>query len=172
MTGTEAHPTENFEGDDVIDIIVEEADSGGVDGRRLIEEAGRELHAMYPEIPSRPVDPAELAVEGASFMIGTLDGVAVACGAIRPYGDSVCELKRMFVTRDSRGKGFARKVLDALEQKAAELGYSEVWLETGYRQLAAIRLYESSGYQTMPCFGKYAGDPISLCYRKKVGNGD
>jgi putative acetyltransferase len=36
----------------------------------------------------------------------------------------------------------------------------------GPLQDAAIRLYERAGYILIPNFGKYVGDPNSVCYEK------
>jgi putative acetyltransferase len=43
-----------------------------------------------------------------------------------------------------------------------------VQLETGPLQHSAIRLYERSGYRLIPNFGKYVGDPNSVCYEKEL----
>lgn len=41
-------------------------------------------------------------------------------------------------------------------------------LETGTRQPEAIRLYETEGYQSIDCYGEYAGDPLSVCFEKRL----
>jgi hypothetical protein len=45
---------------------------------------------------------------------------------------------------------------------------SEIRLETGNQQPEAIALYESHGFDRIPPFGKYVGDPVSLCFEKPV----
>jgi predicted GNAT family acetyltransferase len=40
---------------------------------------------------------------------------AVACGAMKEYDNNTMEIKRMFVPLEKRGKGFASKVLQELE---------------------------------------------------------
>src|SRR4051812_23909899 len=66
---------------------------------------------------------------------------AVACGAIREFGESTMEVKRMYTLPTSRGKGIAKKILNELENWAAELGCTKCILETGKRQPEAIQLY-------------------------------
>jgi GNAT superfamily N-acetyltransferase len=64
--------------------------------------------------------------------------------------------------------GYARKLLEYLESTARTSGYKAVRLETGTKQPEAIRLYESSGYQPIPAYGEYVGNPFSVCYEKEL----
>ncbi|MEM9919139.1 MAG: GNAT family N-acetyltransferase [Bacteroidota bacterium] len=95
---------------------------------------------------------------------------AVGCGAIKAYEEGVTEVKRMFVTPECRGRGIAGKILTALEQWAVESGFHTCILETGIRQKAAIRLYEKSGYQSIPNYGQYAEVENSVCMQKKIAH--
>ena len=83
------------------------------------------------------------------------DGVAVACGAFKPFDETTVEIKRMYVLPGFRGKGFGHEVLKELEKWAAESGYKHSVLETGKRQAAAIKLYERSGYSPISNYGQY-----------------
>lgn len=96
------------------------------------------------------------------------DGKAVACGAIKEYEPGVMEVKRMYTSPESRGKGIAGKILSELEVWAGELGYQKCILETGKTQTAAIRLYGKSGYKTIPNYGQYAGVDNSVCFEKSI----
>lgn len=93
---------------------------------------------------------------------------AVGCGAIREYSPDAVEVKRMFVSPEFRGKGVAALVLTELENWAGELGYARCMLETGKRQVEAIRFYQKSNYQLIPNFGQYAGVDNSVCMEKWV----
>ena len=66
----------------------------------------------------------------------------VACGAIKEYTPNTAEIKRMYTSPESRGKGIATKVLAELEIWATELYYEKCILETGKRQPEAIGLYK------------------------------
>ena len=94
------------------------------------------------------------------------DNTAVGCGAIREYGERIMEVKRMYVQTDHRGKGVAFGVLSELEKWAAELKYKKCILETGNKQIAAINLYQKSGYNRIENFGKYQGIGKSVCFEK------
>ena len=96
------------------------------------------------------------------------DGQPVACGAIKEYEPGVMEVKRMYTSPGSRGKGVAGKVLSELESWAKELNYHKCVLETGKTQTAAIHLYEKSGYQSIPNYGQYVGVENSVCFEKMI----
>jgi len=95
-------------------------------------------------------------------------GVPVACGAIKEYDKETMEVKRMYTSADSRGKGHATKVLLELESWAKELGYKKCVLETGLRQPDAIRLYEKNDYHLIPNYGQYIGVENSRCFQKEL----
>ena len=95
---------------------------------------------------SLPVDDAELIPPRGAFLVMTIDGEPVACGAVKAIATKVGYLKRMWVAGAVRGLGFGRRILGALESQARELGFATLRLETNRALVEAIRLYESSGY--------------------------
>jgi GNAT superfamily N-acetyltransferase len=101
------------------------------------------------------------------FVIGSLAGVPVACGAFRRLEGDVAEIKRMYVVPEHRGRGYARVILRELERLAADSGYSAAQLETGDRQPEAIGLYERAGYHRIPPYGYYTDSPRSVCFEKR-----
>lgn len=96
------------------------------------------------------------------------DGKPVGSGAIKEFDASSMEVKRMFVLPEFRGKGMASQLLSALEQWAAELGYTGCVLETGKRQPEAIALYTKNGYKISANYGPYEGVENSVCFRKDL----
>ena len=98
------------------------------------------------------------------------DDKPVGCGAIKEYAPGIMEVKRMYTSPGSRGKGVATKVLSELEAWAAELSYETCILETGKKQPEAIRLYQKNGYQIIPNYGQYADVENSLCFEKSISS--
>jgi putative acetyltransferase len=92
----------------------------------------------------------------------------VACGAIKEFSPEIMEVKRMYTSPESRGKGISSKVLGELETWATELSCRKCILETGKKQPEAIRLYKKNGYQIIPNYGQYVGIENSLCFEKKI----
>ena len=72
----------------------------------------------------------------------------------------------MFVRLENRGRGIAGEILNELETWAKELNFSEFVLETGVKQPEAIRLYQKSGYETIPNYGQYLNVENSVCMKK------
>ena len=134
----------------------------------LIAALDGELLERYPGMPIHGIDAAGFVRSGGVFLVGRIDGQAVASGAIRPIGDRVVEVKRMYVRPQFRGRGLARAMLAALEASAAARGNGIVRLETGDGQPEAIALYSSAGYRPVPCFGEYTLDPRCRCFEKRL----
>lgn len=95
------------------------------------------------------------------------NGIPVGCGAIKDFSPGVMEIKRMFVLPDSRGKGIASTVLIELEKWAADRGSIKCILETGKRQIEAVRLYRKNHYRQIPNYGQYVGIENSICFEKQ-----
>ncbi len=110
--------------------------------------------------------PADVLVARSAFLVGRLGDQPVACGAYRPMGPDVAEIKRMYVDPDYRGRGLGHRILQELEKRARRDGYSRARLETGLLQPEAIRLYERAGYHRIDCYGIYVGNPRSVCFEK------
>ena len=92
--------------------------------------------------------------------------IALGCGAFREIDEKTVEIKRMFVNPNFRGKGIASKILNALEQWASELNYTQTILETGINQPEAIALYKKMGYAVIENYGQYIGVENSVCMKK------
>lgn len=123
--------------------------------------------------PEEPHDAAQFAPPAGTFVVAWLevdggDEVAVACGGIRRLDGERCELKRMYVAPEARGRGIARQVLGRLEDEAVALGYRAIWLETGTAQPEAIGLYESAGYALVENFGRYKDEPDVRSFAKSL----
>ncbi len=84
---------------------------------------------------------------GGEFLVGLDDDRLVAMGAMRRTAPDRAEVKRMRVHPAFQRRGYGRAILAALEQRAVELGYATLHLDTTAVQLGAQRLYRSHGYR-------------------------
>jgi GNAT superfamily N-acetyltransferase len=84
--------------------------------------------------------------EGQCFWVAGKDRIVGMVGIERQAADAG-ELRRMAVEKAYRRKGIGRELLAAAEAFCRECGYRRVMLSTSELQLAARRLYESSGYR-------------------------
>ncbi|MCA0417602.1 MAG: GNAT family N-acetyltransferase [Proteobacteria bacterium] len=93
----------------------------------------------------------------------------IAGGAFMSHDDETAELKRIWTRNDLRRQGLARTIVIALEEAAADLGYTRAYLTTGFRQPEATALYLSLGYR--PLFDVTADPALyrSLPFEKHIG---
>ena len=96
------------------------------------------------ELSSLPGD--YTAPRGALFL-ARADGSPVGCIGLRPFSESIGELKRLYVIPDSRGSGHARALVSSAIAAARRIGYSELVLDTLASMRPAIALYESFGFK-------------------------
>ena len=148
--------------------------------RRLIDALNAELSAAYSEPGANHfrLDPAEVGPGAGAFVVATWRGEPVGCGALRclrdaasiaELGTGVGELKRMYVAPAMRGRGVGRALLERLEQEARDLQLTRLVLETGTRQLDALRLYRAAGFAEIPPYGEYvASAATSVCMSKPL----
>jgi putative acetyltransferase len=134
----------------------------------LLGELDRELEERYPGEPTNGVEADGFEAAGGCFLLARLGGEPAGCGAFRPTDPHTVEIKRLFVRAAHRGRGLAGAILVALEDEARRRGFGSAVLETGTRQPEAIALYRRHGYRPIECFGAYAGNPFSVCYRKAL----
>ena len=122
------------------------------------------------ELDTAPFEPPTGAFVVAYLEVDGGDRLPVACAGIRRVEgvEATCELKRMFVAPEARGRGIARSLLEHLEEHAVGLGYTTMWLETGTEQPEAMALYESHGWHRIEPYGHYKDAPDSVCYAKAL----
>ena len=151
-------------------LSVREVDPLGVEALTLLREAALEAQQLYPEFhdPLAPGPINQPTPPRGVYLVAFAGSEPVGMGAHRPLDAESSEVRRMFVTRHARGQGVARKILAHLEAHARVQGFKRLALETGNRQLPAIRLYESSGFNRIPPFGQYAEDATSVCFAKAL----
>jgi GNAT superfamily N-acetyltransferase len=102
-----------------------------------------------------------LLVEGSETLAG---------GGVSPLADGVAEIKGMWTSPAHRGRGYARRVLVALERRAFYLGHRRLRLQTGAASVPALALYRSAGYLPAPPFGSDRDESIMLGFEKPLAS--
>ena len=82
---------------------------------------------------------------GALFVIG--DNRLVATIGLRPITDDICEMKRLFVRPEARGRGLAKQLIARVLEEARRLQYAEIRLDTLPMMGDARSLYHSLGFR-------------------------
>lgn len=153
-------------------LVIEARPYTDADVQRLVEAVQAEYVVRYGGPDAAKVDPSDFAPPNGSFLVGFVNGAAVAMGGWRFTGDGEAELKRMFVVQSARRRGLSRLMLAELERSAAAAGVRHLMLNTGLEQPEAIALYETSGYAPIAGFGHYACAPGAVFYGKLLDAGE
>lgn len=127
-----------------------------------------EIESLYADRPGSihavSASARELSPPGGGFVLVDIDGRAAGCGGLKRLDAETCEIKRMYLSLEVRGRGLGALLLGALEERGRALGYSRARLDTGDRQPAAIRLYEGAGYRSIP---DYNANPAATLWFEK-----
>ncbi|HUS90687.1 MAG TPA: GNAT family N-acetyltransferase [Phycisphaerae bacterium] len=89
---------------------------------------------------------AEYLEACGEFLVGELDGRIVAMGALRRTDAERAEITRMRVHPDFQRRGLGQEVLRRLLERARQLGFRRLHLDTTVGQLAAQGLYRANGF--------------------------
>jgi putative acetyltransferase len=100
------------------------------------------------------------------FLVFIDHGMIVVCGAIRRLSDDICELKRMWLLKDYRGKGLGWEMAQILLDFAKKNGYKKVRLNTvdKLKQAQALKLYKRLGFSLIERYN----DSSSTVFMEKL----
>jgi DNA-binding MarR family transcriptional regulator len=128
---------------------------GSPAARYCLERYFEELAARFESgfDPSRGISaaPEELTPPRGFFLLATLNGESVGCGALKCHAD-YGEIKRMWVAASARGLGIGKRILQRLEELARERHLPLLRLETNKALTEAQALYKASGYREVRPF--------------------
>lgn len=112
----------------------------------VISEAGVEpTHQHYHDIFHIQ---EQYLGSGGEFLVGTgAGGVVLAMGGLKKLDDGKAEIKRLRVHPSYQKRGYGQQLLSQLEQRAVELGFRSVYLDTLTNQHGAQKLFRNNGYQ-------------------------
>ena len=87
--------------------------------------------------------------KGECFL-ARLDDRPVGIVMLKANFGKACEMNRMFVRAEARGRGIGRALCNALIAEARALGYAEMRLGALDRHVEALPLYRSLGFAAVP----------------------
>ena len=96
--------------------------------------------------------PGEYVAPKGCLLLAEYRGKKTGCVALRKVSEVVCEMRRLYVKRELRGLGIGKALVKAVIERARELGYHCMRLDTNRLLEAATGLYVSLGFEAVsPC---------------------
>lgn len=147
-----------------------ETDPRGDEARYCLGEYYAELARRFKQgfdvKLSRDPDAKDMVRPRGSFIVAMSDGLPVGCIGLKGSGAEIAEIKRLWVAPSARGLGLGRRLIDAAESTARELGIAVLRLDTNSALAEAGQLYRKSGWTEIPRFND---DPYpDLFFEKRL----
>lgn len=101
--------------------------------------------------------PGDYSEPDGQLLIAYESGKPAGCVALRKIGEAICEMKRLYVRPEFRGKGIGKALAKKVIADAREIGYSKMRLDTVSSMTEAIALYRSLGFVEIV---KYRVNPL------------
>jgi ribosomal protein S18 acetylase RimI-like enzyme len=135
-----AHAATQEQIGNVRELFVEYAHSPNVD--LCFENLEKEMNEL-PGVYAPPHGSLLLAADGKKI---------AGCVALKKIDDRVCEMKRLYVRDEFRGKGIGKKLAQHIADEARKIGYERLRLDTLPSMKEAISLYRSLGFEEIPAY--------------------
>jgi DNA-binding MarR family transcriptional regulator/GNAT superfamily N-acetyltransferase len=137
-------------------VEIAPADPAGPEAQRCLEYYFAELNNRFRggfdpgKGATTPIE--EFVSSRGCFLLATLFGEPIGCGALRTLELGVGEIKRMWIAPHARGLGLGRRLLAELEHAALKRRLCTIRLDTNGVLGEAHQLYRSSGYHEIARF--------------------
>jgi putative acetyltransferase len=117
--------------------------------RKLFEEyaASLDIDLCFQDFESElETLPGGYGPPEGTIIVAISDGEPAGCVALRRIEKDTCEMKRLYVKPEHRGKGIGRALAGAVIECAREMGYASIKLDTLESMTEANALYVSLGF--------------------------
>lgn len=99
------------------------------------------------ELPGKYAPP-----DGRLYLLHDESKIA-GCIALRKLDESICEMKRLYIKPEFRGKGHSKLLVKKIIDDAKIIGYKKMRLDTiGDKMKEAISLYRSFGFYEIDAY--------------------
>lgn len=101
--------------------------------------------------------PGKYSPPNGRLYLAYIDYELAGCIAMRQLAEGACEMKRLFLRENARGRGLGSQLIEKLIAAAREIGYKKMRLDTYPPKMEkAVKLYESHGFRPIE---KYYDNP-------------
>jgi DNA-binding MarR family transcriptional regulator/predicted GNAT family N-acyltransferase len=149
-------------------VTIAEESPRQADGRwcreQYFAELARRFDGGFDVATGDPTDSADLLPPAGCFVVARIDGEPVGCGGLKTLDATTGEIKRVWTARSARGIGVAGRIMQRLEERGREMGFSVLRLDTNKSLVEAQALYRKLGYQEI---GRYNDNPYASHFFQK-----
>jgi ribosomal protein S18 acetylase RimI-like enzyme len=98
-----------------------------------------------------------------AFIIAKDENKVVGCVGLKRLDEDICEMKRLFVDDEYKGKGIGRKLVEIAIEEARSKKYRAMRLDTLKRLKDALKIYCRNGFcEIAPYYGNPHDDVVYL----------
>lgn len=139
----------------MIQIVSAQSDEHYQTARELFEQYADsldfelEFQGFSQELATLPGD---YSPPKGCILLASDSGQFAGCAALRPLEDNLCEMKRLFVISTYRGRGMGRMLACAVIDRAREIGYEKMRLDTVATMKEASTLYYSLEFKNIEAY--------------------
>ncbi len=103
--------------------------------------------------------PGDYAPPDGRLLLAESDGQPAGCIALHKIDDGICEMKRLYLRPQFRGKGLGRVLADRIIKEARAIGYQRMRLDTVEPVMRdAVAMYRKLGFREI---APYRTNPIA-----------
>ena len=103
--------------------------------------------------------PGDYAPPDGRLLLAEFEGQVAGCVALHKLGDSICEMKRLYLRPQFRGRGLGRAIADRIIAEARTTGYQRMRLDTVEPVMKdAVAMYRRIGFREI---APYCKNPIA-----------
>jgi ribosomal protein S18 acetylase RimI-like enzyme len=103
--------------------------------------------------------PGDYAPPDGRLWLVEYDGRPAGCVALHKLAPQICEMKRLYLRPEFRGKGIGRKLCDRILSEARTIGYRHLRLDTVEPVMKdAVAMYRRLGFREI---APYCNNPIA-----------
>lgn len=103
--------------------------------------------------------PGDYAPPSGRLLLAEYEGQLAGCVALHKLEDGICEMKRLYLRHQFRGKGLGRALADRVIAEARQIGYTRMRLDTVEPVMKdAVGMYRKLGFREI---APYCKNPIA-----------
>jgi len=102
--------------------------------------------------------PGDYAAPEGRLLLATCEGQSAGCVALHKLDHEICEMKRLYVRPEFRGKGLGKILAERIIGEAHQIGYKQLRLDTVEPLMrTAVKMYRTLGFREI---APYRTNPI------------